>query len=72
MTRAGIKPAAAAPSQPTRLDVSRSDHSAASKRNGFVTSFKATVRTDTVDGGWSEGERRERSEEERAARTNRL
>ena len=39
VTRAGIEPAAAAPSQPTRLDVSRSDHSAASKRNGFVTSF---------------------------------
>ena len=31
VTRAGIEPTAAAPSQPTRLDVSRSDHSAASK-----------------------------------------
>ena len=30
-----------------------------------MTSFKATVRTDTVDGGWSEGERRERSEKTR-------
>ena len=30
-TRTGIELAAAAPSQPTRLDVSRSDHSAASK-----------------------------------------
>ena len=30
MTRAGIEPTAAAPSQPTRLDVSRSDHSAVS------------------------------------------
>ena len=29
VTRAGIEPTAAAPSQPTRLDVSRSDHSAA-------------------------------------------
>ena len=27
VTRAGIEPTAAAPSQPTRLDVSRSDHS---------------------------------------------
>ena len=35
------------------------------KRIGFVTSFKATVRSDTVDGGWSEGERRERNEKER-------
>ena len=40
------------------------------KRIGFVTSFKATARTDTVDGGWEEGERGERSEKERAARTN--
>ena len=31
VTRAGIEPTAAAPSQPTRPDVSRSDHSAASK-----------------------------------------
>ena len=31
VTRAGIEPTATAPSQPTRLDVSRSDHSAASK-----------------------------------------
>ena len=31
VTRAGIEPTAAAPSQPTCLDVSRSDHSAASK-----------------------------------------
>ena len=31
MTRAGIEPTAAAPCQPTRLDGSRSDHSAASK-----------------------------------------
>ena len=31
VTRAGIEPTAAVPSQPTRLDVSRSDHSAASK-----------------------------------------
>ena len=31
VTRAGIEPTAAAPSQPTRLDVGRSDHSAASK-----------------------------------------
>ena len=30
-----------------------------------MTSFKATVQTDTVNGGWSEGERRERSEKER-------
>ena len=28
-----------------------------------MTSFKATVRTDTVDGGWSEGERREKKRE---------
>ena len=41
------------------------------KRIGFMASFKATVRTDTVDGGWEEGERRERNERERAARTNR-
>ena len=44
--RAGIKPTAAAHRQSVRLDVSRSDHSAGSK--GLVTSFKATVRTDTV------------------------
>ena len=30
VTRAGIEPTAAAPGQPTRLDVSRSDHSAGS------------------------------------------
>ena len=38
MTRAGIEPTAAAPSQPTRLDVSRSDHSTASN-NRFGHSF---------------------------------
>ena len=32
VTRAGIEPTAAAPSQPTRLDGSRSDHSVASKK----------------------------------------
>ena len=70
MTRAGIKPAAAAPSQPTRLDVSRSDHSAASKRNGFVTSFKATVRTDTVDGvGQREKEGKEARKREQPGQT---
>ena len=31
VTRAGIEPTAAAPSQPARLDVSCSDHSAGSK-----------------------------------------
>ena len=35
-----------------------------------MTRFKAAVRTDTIDGGWEEGERRERSEKEGAARTN--
>ena len=40
-------------------------------QGGGGSCLKATVRTDTVDGGWSEGERRERSEKERAARTNR-
>ena len=35
VTRAGIEPTAAAPSQPTRLDVSRSDHSAASRTLGY-------------------------------------
>ena len=33
VTRAGIEPTAAAHSQPTRLDVSRSDHSAGSKES---------------------------------------
>ena len=42
---------AAAPSQPNRPGVSRSDHSADTKKIGFVTSFRTMVRTDMVDLG---------------------
>ena len=52
------------PEPPLRTGLAHADHSAASKET-------ASCRTDRVDGGWSEGERRERSEKERAARTNR-
>ena len=40
VTRAGIEPTAAAPSQPTRLDVSRSDHSAASKETASCRALR--------------------------------
>ena len=52
-----------------RTDVSRSDHSAGSKESPLWWALKATFQTDTVDGGMEEGERRERSEKERAATT---
>ena len=60
MTRAGIEPTAAAPSQPTRLDVSRSDHSAASKE---TASFGLTV-TRSMGVGQREKEGKEKRERE--------
>ena len=66
VARAGIEPTAAAPSQPTRLDVSRSDHSAASKETASWRALRQWFGlTRSTPGGWSEGERRERSEKER-------
>ena len=57
----GIEPTAAVPSQLDHPGISRSDQAAGSKnKNGFVASFKATVRTNTVDGvGKSEKRRKE-------------
>ena len=70
MEKAGLDPAAAAPSQPDRPDGSRSDHSAGSKESAFVMSFKATVQTDTVDGGGKrEKEGKELSVREQPGRT---
>ena len=66
----GIEPAAAVPSQPDRLDVSRSHHSAGSKKkkkkkNGFMTSFKAQFKLTWSIGVGEEGERRERDKQKR-------
>ena len=52
--RAGIEPTAAVPSHPGRF-----------LKIGLVMSFRATVRTDTVDWDWYEGERGERSKQKR-------
>ena len=52
VTRAGIEPTAAAPSQPTRLDVSRSDHSAASKETASWRALKL-LQTNKLSFIWS-------------------
>ena len=44
VTRAGIEPTAAAPSQPARLDVSRSDHSAGSKESASLRAVHVRTR----------------------------
>ena len=64
--RAGTEPAAAAPSQPDWPGVSRPDHSrSAGSKNRLRDELQGYVRTDTVDWGWEEGERKERNKRKR-------
>ena len=63
VARAGIEPTAAAPSQPTRLDVSRSDHSAASKETASWRALRqrfGLTRSMGLVRGRKKGKKRER------------
>ena len=59
--KAGLNPGAAVSSLPDCLNGSRSDYVLGRlKRIRFVTSFNSTVWSDSVDGVWKEGGRREK------------
>ena len=71
--KAGIDLAAAAPSQPDRLDGSRSDHSAGSKElasNSWRALRQRFGLIDTLNGGGKREKEGKENDRERAARTN--